>query len=95
MTRAFSSKSVQSCKRKEKVKFEFLDHEKFEEFKLTGFNISTSQFTHWTEVNTNKFTETGRVVITDSLGVTERFKNWIGLDDLIFQVTLERNKKTD
>ena len=32
--------------------------------------------------------ETGRVVITSCLGVTEGFKNGVSLHDLIFQVTL-------
>jgi hypothetical protein len=55
---------------------------------LTGLNVSTGQFTHWAEVDTNEFTESGRVVVTDSLGVTERLQYWIGLNDLILQIAL-------
>jgi hypothetical protein len=32
--------------------------------------------------------ETGRVIVTDGLGVTEGFKNGIGLYDLIFKISL-------
>lgn len=56
---------------------------------LTGLNVSAGQFAHWAEVNTNKFTESGRVVITDSLGVTERLEHGVGLHDLILQITLK------
>ena len=55
---------------------------------LTGFDVSTGQFTHWSEMNSDEFTETGRVVITDSLSVTKSFEDWIGLHDLILQITL-------
>lgn len=55
---------------------------------LTGLDISTGQFAHRSEVDANEFTESGRVVVTDSLGVTERLKNGIGLHDLILEIAL-------
>src|SRR5699024_8585038 len=50
---------------------------------LTGFDISTSQFAHWAEVDADEFTETGRVIVTHGLGVTESFQDWVSLHDLV------------
>lgn len=57
-------------------------------YKLTGLDISTSQLSGVTEVNTDEFTETGGVIVTHGLGVTEGFQDGIGLDDLVLQGTL-------
>ena len=49
------------------------------------FNIARSDTTSTVEVDSNELSETGRVVVTDSLGVTEGFQDRVGLDDLIFK----------
>lgn len=82
MTRAFSNKSEGKIFVLSKV---FKNNSRKI---LTGFNISTSKFTSWSEMDTDEFTETGGVIVTDGLGVTEGFKNGIGLDDLIFKRSL-------
>jgi hypothetical protein len=50
-----------------------------------GLDISTSQLSGRSEMDTDELTETGRVVITGCLGVSERLKDGIGLDDLVFK----------
>lgn len=52
----------------------------------TSLDISASQLSHRSEVNSNEFTESRRVIVTGSLGVTKSFKDGIGLDDLLFQI---------
>ena len=49
------------------------------------FNIARSDTTSTVEVDSDEFTETRRVVVTDSLGVTESFQDRVGLDDLVFE----------
>lgn len=60
---------------------------------LTGLNIGTGQLAHGAEVNTDEFTESGGVVVTHGLGVTESLKHRVSLHDLIFQVALNFRKK--
>lgn len=55
---------------------------------LTGFNIGTSQLAHGAEVDADEFTESGGVIVTHGLGVTESLKYRVSLHDLIFQVAL-------
>lgn len=55
---------------------------------LTGLDISSSQLSGVTEVDTDEFTESGRVIVTHGLGVTEGFQDGIGLDDLVLQRSL-------
>ena len=38
-------------------------------------------------MNSDEFTETGRVIVSGGLGITEGFHSWIGSDDLIFKST--------
>ena len=42
------------------------------------FDIGTGQFTGLREMATDEFTESGGVVVTGGLGVTESFKQRIG-----------------
>ena len=49
-------------------------------FDITGCDTTLS-----IEMDTDEFTETGGIVVTDSFGITKSFQNGIGLDDLIFQ----------
>lgn len=74
---------------------------------LTSLNISTSQLSSGTEVDTDELTllcerklglkillkflvtyETGRVVVTHCLGVTEGLQYGVGLNDLILKGSL-------
>merc|ERR1719193_258375 len=57
-------------------------------FKQVDFNITSSKFTGISEMDTDELTETGRVVVTDSLGITPSFKDGIGLDNLILKTDL-------
>merc|ERR1711962_1719205 len=53
--------------------------------KQVDFNVTSRKFTSVTEVDTDELTETGRIVVTDGLGVTPGLKNGVGLDNLIFK----------
>lgn len=46
-------------------------------------------------MDTNKFTESRRVIITDSFGITKSFQHRISLHNLIFQITLQCNRISD
>ena len=48
-------------------------------------DIGTGQFSRRSKVDTDEFTETRRVVVTDGLGVAERLQYRICLNDLILQ----------
>lgn len=43
-------------------------------------------------MDADEFTESRRVIVTHSLGVTESLKHRVSLDDLIFQVALFERK---
>jgi len=47
-------------------------------FQKITFNIGTSQFTSSSEMTTDEFSESGRVVVTGCFGITEGFKQRIG-----------------
>jgi len=48
------------------------------------WNLSKHDFTIVIEIDFDEFTESGRVVVFESLGITESFKNWICFKDLLF-----------
>ena len=50
-----------------------------------GIDITRCQFTSKTEVNTDEFTETGRVIVTSGLGITEGFHSGVSSDNLILK----------
>merc|ERR1712055_559186 len=52
-----------------------------------GLDIGGGDFEGGTEVNTDEFTESGGVVVTDGLGVTVGLKRRIGLDNLLLERT--------
>ena len=52
------------------------------------FNIARSDTTLLGEVDSDELSETRRVVVSDSLGITEGFQDRIGLDNLVFKGNL-------
>ncbi|KZC14948.1 Cytochrome b5-related protein [Dufourea novaeangliae] len=83
------------CRRVEKKKFNKIENMRLEGVmrspgmivRFLRFDVSTSQFSRWTKVNTNEFTLFNRIVITDGLGITERFQYGVCLYNLILQGT--------
>merc|ERR1712142_1439965 len=51
-------------------------------------NVSTSNFSLGSEVDTDEFTESGRVVVTGGLSVSVSLKYRVSLHDLVLKVTL-------
>ena len=52
-----------------------------------GVDITRRKFTSGLEVNTDEFTETGGVIVTDGLGVTVGLHTGVGSDNLILKGT--------
>merc|ERR1712168_369230 len=59
-------------------------------FKQVNFNVTTRKLSTGTKVNTDKLTETRRVVVTNGFSITPSFKYRVGLDNLIFKICLVR-----
>lgn len=53
-----------------------------------GLDVSSRQFSRRAKVNSDELSESRGVIVTDGFGVTERFQDGVGLDDLIFEVAL-------
>jgi len=53
--------------------------------KKIGHNVTTSQLTRGSEMDTDEFTKTGRVVIPCSLGITIGLKNGVGGHNLVLK----------
>ena len=49
------------------------------------FNIARGETSSSVEVDTDELSETGRVVVSDGLGVSESLEHRVGLDDLVLQ----------
>jgi hypothetical protein len=50
-----------------------------------SLDITGGKFTGWAEVDSNKFTESGRVIVPGGLSVTESFHSRVSGDDLVFK----------
>merc|ERR1712243_180277 len=48
-------------------------------------HVSSRQFSRGVEVDTDEFTETGRVVISDSLGITPGLQDWVSGNNLVLK----------
>jgi len=61
-------------------------------FQKVSVDITGGELASDLEVNTDEFTESRRVIVTDGLGVTKSLHSWVSSDDLIFEgsATLER-----
>ena len=54
-------------------------------FEQISFNITRSQFTSDTKMNSNEFTKSRRIIISGGLCISKSFHSRIGCDDLIFK----------
>merc|ERR1719245_2698315 len=59
--------------------------------KQIGDNVATSQLTRGSEMDTDEFTETGRVVVSGGLGITVGLKNGVGGHNLVLKGDLLLN----
>jgi len=50
-----------------------------------GLDITGTELTGWAEVNSDKLTESGRVIVTGGLGVTKGLHSWVSGDNLVFK----------
>jgi hypothetical protein len=57
-------------------------------FQKVSLNITGGKFTVWSEVDSDKFTEPGRVIVPGSFGVTESLHGWVSSDNLVFKGSL-------
>ena len=53
--------------------------------KQVNLNISTSHLSHVVEPDSDELSKSRRIIISDSLSISIGFKNWIGLDNLVFK----------
>jgi len=63
--------------------FELVGDSRF--FEKISLDITRGKFTGWAEVDSDKFTEPGRVIVPGGLSVTESFHSWIGSDNLVLK----------
>lgn len=52
------------------------------------FNISTSNLSHWTKMNSNEFTKSRWIVVPDRFGIPKGFKKWVTANNSLFQICL-------
>jgi hypothetical protein len=66
--------------------FELVGDSRF--LQKVGLNITRRKFTGWSEVDSDKFTESRRVIVPGGFGVTEGLHGWVGSNNLVFKRSL-------
>jgi hypothetical protein len=54
-------------------------------FEEVSLDITGGKFTGWSKVDSNKFTESGGVIVSGGFGVTESLHSWVSSDNLVFK----------